>query len=436
MYKPLVKNIIFPVVEYLYRRKTLSNLSELEKTQWLTTAQLKKLQLTKLKQLVKHAYNNIPFYKKRFQEAGILPEDIKELEDIKNLPFLTKQDVRLNLSTMVDNKNLRYSRIVTTGGSTGVPLRLYMDERRRSYDYACMMRFQRWWGQDIGDRQAIIWGWPNEFVIPKIKKILYNRIYLSAFDLSNTKMEHFYYKLLKFKPPLVWGYATAMYTLSKFLNDKQLNTKQLNIKTIITTGDVLYDHVRKFIGSVFNCPVANHYAGRDGGIIASECVCGNMHIHAENVIVESIDSELTITHLENYVMPFVRYKIGDIGTLDEEQCRCGRGLPILKSLQGRANDILIAPSGKRVHSLSIVYIMKDIRNIRQFKVIQESKDKLIIKLVKESESVNVDTEYIEQEIKQLMGFKVHTFFEFMKEIPKERSGKFKWIISHVKANNN
>lgn len=436
MYKPLVKNVIFPITEFLCGRKTVSNLSDLEKSQWLAPAELKEIQLVKLKQLINHAYNNSLFYKRRFDEIGILPSDIKGLGDIERLPFLTKEDVRLNLSAMVDNKNLRHCRIISTGGSTGVPLRLYMDERRRGYDFACMMRFQRWWGHDIGDKQAIIWGWPNEFVLPGVKKILYNRIYLSAFELSHDSMERFYRKLLKFKPSLIWGYATAVYTFSKFLKEKQLNAGALKIKTIIATGDVLYGYVRAFISSVFNCPVANHYAARDGGVIAGECRQGNMHIHAENVIVESVERELVITHLENYAMPFIRYRIGDLGVLGNGLCPCGRGLLLLESLQGRANDVLVAPSGKSVHSLSLVYIMRDIKNIKKFKVIQEEKDKLVIKVVKEPGFADIDTGYIVSKIKNLMGNGVNIFFETVDEIPDEPSRKFKWVISNVKEDNN
>jgi phenylacetate-CoA ligase len=249
-------------------------------------------------------------------------------------------------------------------------------------------------------------------------------------------MEYFYRKLLKFQPELIWGYATAMYTFSKFLKDKQLDTNSLNIKVIITTGDLLYDHVREFINSVFNCPVANHYAARDAGVIAGECPKGNMHIHAENVIVESINSELIITHLENYVMPFIRYRIGDIGILSEELCPCGRGLPLLKSLEGRTNDILLTPSDKSVHSLSMVYIMRDIKNIKQFKVVQEERDRLVIKIVKESNFAEVDAVYIIRKIKELMGKEINIFFEFVNEIPKEPSGKFKWVVSNVRKNNN
>lgn len=432
MYKPLVKSIIFPAIEFLYARDTLRNIRELEKTQWLKCEELKKLQLAKLKKLIGHAYENTPFYKKKFAEWGILPFNIREFDDIKKIPFLTKEDVRLNLSDMITNKYLKNSRLITTSGSTGIPLRLYMDKRRRAYDLACLIRFHKWWGLDIADRQAIIWGWPNEFVVPSIKKILFNRTYLSAFQLSDDNMRLFYRRLLRFKPKTIFGYTFSIYTFVKFLEENNFDARALKIKLVITCADVLFDHIRELISGAFGCPVANHYGARDGGVIADECPSGNMHIHSENVIVETVDSELVITHLENFVMPFIRYKIGDRGIASEEICKCGRGLPILKSLEGRTSDMLVAPSGKKVHSLSIAYIMKDFKGVKQFKIIQDDKNKLLIKLQKENDAAQIDTQSIADRIKQMLGEDIDISFEISNEMLQDNSRKLSYVTSYIK----
>lgn len=432
MYKPLVKSIIFPAIEFLYGRATLHNVRELEKTQWLKSEELKKLQLVKLRKLIDHAYENVPFYKKRFDESGILPSCIREFDDIKKIPFLTKEDVRLNLSNMVANKYLKNSRLITTSGSTGIPLQLYMDGRRRAYDLACMIRFHKWWGLDIGGKQAIIWGWPNEFVVPSIKKILFNRIYLSAFKLSEDNMRLFYRRMLRFKPKTIFGYAFSIYTFVKFLEENNFDARALNIKLVITCTDVLFGHIRELISGAFGCPVVNHYGARDGGVIADECPSGNMHIHSENVIVELVDSEIVITHLENFVMPFIRYKIGDRGTVSEEICKCARGLPIIKSLEGRTSDMLVSPSGKKVHSLLLAYIMKDFKGVRQFKIIQEDKNKLFIKFSRENDATQIDTQSIADRIRQIMGEDLAISFEISNEMLQDNSRKLRYVTSYIK----
>ncbi len=432
MYKPLVKNIIFPTIEFLYGRNTLRNVWELEKTQWLKPEELKKLQLVKLRKLIGHAYENVPFYKRRFDKLGILPSNIRKFDDIKKIPFLTKEDVRLNLSGMIANKYLRNSRLISTSGSTGIPLRLYMDKRRRAYDLACMIRFHKWWGLDIADKQAILCGWPHEFVVPPIKKILFNRIYLSAFELSEDNMRLFYRRLFRFRPKTIFGYAFSIYTFAKFLKENNFDTRPLNIKLVITCADVLFDHIQELISDVFACSVANHYGARDGGNIAHECPYGNMHINSENVLVEPVDSELVITHLENFVMPFIRYKIGDKGALSEETCKCGRGLPILKSLEGRTSDMIVTPSGKKVHSLSLAYIMKNFKGVRQFKIIQEDKNKLLIKLRKENDTTQIDTQSISEKIKKMIGEELDISFEISSEALQDNSRKLRYVTSYIK----
>lgn len=436
MNKFFLQYVLFPAIEFYHQRDSIATIKYLERVQWYNSRQIEELQFIKLHKLLSHAYNEIPHYRERFKEKKVRPDDFKKIDDLKKFPFLTKEDVRLKSQKMSTPASRRLCRKIFTSGSTGIPLTIHLDRRRQCYDFACISRFFKWWGFDIGDKQAIIWGWPNEFIVPAIKKALFSRIFMSAFEMSEDTMFSFYQRLVRFQPKMIFGYATSIYAFAKFLKYKKLDAMKIHAKVIVVTGDVLYDSIRDYLALVFGCPVANHYGSRDGGIISSECPQGSMHVHAEGVLLEEVDSEIVVTNLEHYSMPFIRYRIGDRGKVLNEPCSCKRGLPILQSLKGRVNDVLITPSGKYIHGLSVAYTIKDFSGIRQFKVIQEANDKLLIKIKKEKSFSDGDIKIMRDRLQVVMGNDVEIVFDFVKELPQDDPRKLRYVVSKVTQNNN
>ena len=216
----------------------------------------------------------------------------------------------------------------------------------------------------------------------------------------------------------------------------------LGVKVVFCTSERLYDHQREAISSTFDCPVANGYGGRDAGFIAHECPAGNMHITAEDIIVEIIDEngkiqpqgvagEIVTTHLATADYPFIRYRTGDIGTLGNENCTCGRGLPILKEIQGRSTDFVIAADGTVMHGLALIYILRDQPGVKEFKVIQESVELTRVLIVTEPPFEPKIKDNIIAGFKQRLGGAVEIDVQLMDSIPGEKSGKFRYIISNV-----
>jgi phenylacetate-CoA ligase len=204
----------------------------------------------------------------------------------------------------------------------------------------------------------------------------------------------------------------------------------------------LYDHQREVISAAFSCPVANGYGGRDAGFIAHACPAGGMHITAEDVIVEIIDEqgnvqptgvagEIVVTHLATADFPFIRYRTGDIGTLSDEACPCGRGLPLLKDIQGRSTDFVVASDGTVMHGLSLVYILRDIPGMKAFKVIQESRELTRVLMVTEPPFTENRIADVITGFKQRLGSSVEVQVELAQSIPAEASGKFRYIVSHA-----
>jgi phenylacetate-CoA ligase len=208
------------------------------------------------------------------------------------------------------------------------------------------------------------------------------------------------------------------------------------------TSEKLYDHQREKIEQVFGCPVANGYGGRDAGFIAHECPAGSMHITSEDIIVEIVDKqgnvlpigesgEIVVTHLATRDFPFVRYRTGDVGILSLEACSCGRGLPVLKEIQGRSTDFVIAKNGTVIHGLALIYILRDLPGISSFKVTQETLDFVRVEIVKGSDYLPSNEQSIREVFKERLGVTVAVEFEYCNEIKPEKSGKFRYVISKV-----
>jgi phenylacetate-CoA ligase len=208
------------------------------------------------------------------------------------------------------------------------------------------------------------------------------------------------------------------------------------------TSERLYDEQRQQIEGAFGCPVANGYGGRDAGFIAHQCPEGGMHITAEDIIVEIIGAdgqpvprgtagEIVVTHLATGDFPFIRYRTGDVGVLDTATCRCGRGLPLLKEIQGRSTDFLVAQDGTVMHGLALIYILRDLPQVKAFKIVQESLEHTRVQVVLETALEAALRERIVAGFRARLGAGVAVEVEQVDAIAPEKSGKFRYVVSKV-----
>lgn len=267
---------------------------------------------------------------------------------------------------------------------------------------------------------------------------------LPAFEMSNQKIEDFLNTIRKFRPKMLFGYPSALSHIAKYADKTGIIMSDLDIEVAFVTSERLYDDQRKQISDTFGCRVANGYGGRDAGFIAHECPAGRMHITAEDIVVEIIDphgrslphgesGEIVVTHLASRDFPFIRYRTGDIGILDDEVCACGRGLPLIKEIQGRNTDFIVARDGTVMHGLALIYILRDMPQIKTFKIIQESMDFTRVLLITEDGLSQVDTDRIIVSFQARLGRDVIIAIEQVSEIPTEKSGKFRYVVSKVTA---
>lgn len=422
-------------------------LSIYEATQWEKPAYFTDDHIRRLNYLIDIAYDRTAHYKMRFDNSGVNPEGVNSLSDIESLPFVTKEDIASNGVSMEVSPSPLLSTRKTTGGSTGQAVTIKKNPSALARERAATWRSYRWAGIDIGDKQARFWGVPfhaRDRLIYKIADAVSNRIRLSAFELNEKLLESYYHTVERFKPAYLYGYVSMIETFRDYLTEKKLQLPD-SLRCIITTSEVLTPETRSRMESAFDVPVFNEYGCGEVGSIAHECEHGSMHIMAENLIVE-IDTtasqdpasgEIVVTDLHNTAMPLIRYRLGDYATLSPEPCKCGRGLPVIEKIHGRAYDMIVDPDGNKYHPEVIMYIFEDIKArhdyIRQFQVIQRSRDTLEVTLVLSS-SARTKTE---NEITRLVRTHIHSgynvLYNYKDAIPREPSGKLRLIKNEMTA---
>lgn len=378
-------------------------------------------------------------------DLAIEPEQFESLSALSKLPLLNKAAISANIESLksVNAQSLTRS---NTGGSSGEPLIFYLGKERVSHDVAAKWRATRWWNVDIGDPEIVIWGSPIELGtqdnIRAIRDSLFRSKLLPAFEMSDQKLQIFLDEIRLFRPKMLFGYPSALSFIARYAEKTGTVMNNLGLKVAFVTSERLYDEQRQQISKTFNCPVANGYGGRDAGFIAHECPAGGMHITAEDIIVEILDNqgtplpcgesgEIVITHLASHDFPFIRYRTGDIGKLGNQLCSCGRGLPLLKEIQGRSTDFVVAQDGTVMHGLALIYILRKIPGINAFKIIQESLDLTRILIVSKSTLDLTTKKLITHEFQTRLGSDLTINIEEVSEIPLEKSGKFRYVISKV-----
>jgi len=445
IYTKIISRLIFPIHEKLKGHTSVLVRKKLEQSQWENIEQLRGLQLERLQTLLQSAYMHVPYYCGVMDERGINPDAMSSLKDLERFPFLNKELIRANTDQLKADNATGLSRF-NTGGSTGEPLIFFIGKERVSHDVAAKWRATRWWGVDIGDPEIVVWGSPVELGtqdrVREIRDRLLRTQLIPAFEMSEENLDRFVSEICNNRPKMLFGYPSSLSHIGRHARNKGIAMDNLGIKVAFVTSEQLYADQRKDIEEIFGCPVANGYGGRDAGFIAHQCPDGGMHITAEDIIVEIIDpagnvlpvgeaGEIVVTHLATKDFPFIRYRTGDIGVLDDATCKCGRGLPLLKEIQGRTTDFIVAQDGTVMHGLALIYVIRDLPGVRTFKIIQESLDHTYIQLVVGDDFDHGHLKTITEGIRQRLGGTVKVDIELMDLIPAEASGKYRYVVSRV-----
>lgn len=442
----LSKNLFHPLWDLKDHSIRLKTLRELEKTQWMNSAELKRIQFKRAQEIIRYAYENCEYYKTSLDARGIRPEDIREEAGILKIPILTKKDIRENTDRLISRKYRKEGLVsAKTGGSTGKSLTLFFDKRCQEMRNAAAIRSDRWAGWEMGMKKAALWGNPpvTDTLKKRIRNGLIDRvIYLDTMNLNKKSMMEFISIYRRYRPGTIFGHSHSIYVFAKFLQENMIT--ELSPEGIVSTSMMLMSNERKLIEDVFHCKVTNRYGCEEVGLIACECEeHKGMHLNIDHLYVEFIkedgtpakpgeEGSIVVTDLINHGMPLIRYRIEDVGIPTNKKCSCGRGLPVMSSVAGRVADFLVKKDGSLVAGVSLVErTLTAIKGIEQMQIVQDSLDEIKINIVKSAEySTSTENELI-GELTSVFGPAIRIELRFTDNIPQERSGKYRFSICNI-----
>lgn len=435
-----VRHVLFPLHERLKRKPTFRRLHELERSQWLSPQRLAEYQFGRLRDLVAFAYAHTPYYRALLDECGVPPQRLQSPHDFRDLPFLTRELVQTRFADLRARAVLPRVHARSSGGSTGSPVTVLVDMNRMAMAEAGRLRAHRWFRVEPGAREIVLWGSPIELTrqdrMRQIRDWALNSRLLSAFDLGESALARHVDALYAFRPQKIYGYASALYLLAGYLERRDMPPPP-GLRAAFATAEPLFDFQRKTIEAALDCPVATEYGCRDGGLVALECPEGGLHILAEGMLVEILDpdaegrGEIVLTNLDSHAFPIVRYRTGDIGSLDPTPCPCGRGLPKLRGVEGRRTDFLVTPGGRVLHALSAIYILREIPAVREFRIVQEAIDRLVVHVVPRQPIGPADEAALRAQFAAVFGREMRVDLVREASLPRTASGKFRHVESRV-----
>jgi phenylacetate-CoA ligase len=444
-YTRLCSSVLFPLHERLKGHHSVQVLRRLEQSQWWSPEQIEAARVERLRGFLQQIGRTVPYYRDLFARVGFEPSALRSVSDLQALPLLTKPLIREHVEALKADGAGPLTRY-NTGGSSGEPLIFYMDRSRKSHDVGAKWRATRWWGVDIGDPELVVWGSPVELgAQDRVRRwrdaVMRSRL-LPAFEMSTANLTRFVAEIRRTRPAMIFGYPSSLALIAAHARRTGVRLDDVGIRVAFVTSERLYDEQRARISQVFGCPVANGYGARDAGFIAHECPEGSMHISAEDLIVETVrpdgrpspegqPGEIVVTHLATPGFPFVRYRTGDVGVLSTKRCACGRGLPVLAEVQGRTTDFVIARDGTVMHGLALIYTVRDLPGVERFKILQESLDRTEVHVVTTPAFGLEQESRIVRDFKARLGDPVDVIVRRVAEIPQEKSGKYRYVVSKV-----
>jgi phenylacetate-CoA ligase len=419
-------------------------LAELNESQWWELDKLKEYQNQKVRELMTHVYENVPYYNRVMKERNLTPKDFETADDLVKMPILTKEIVRREGNNMVaKNINLHKNAVhCHTSGTTGAGLKFWVSLYAINFFWAAAWRHRMRFGVHFLQSHA---NFGVNLVVPPYQTTPpfwrenrpLNQTYCSIYHL-NDKFLDYYVEMLEQRQFVYFaGYPSALYSIADYLrrNNHQLICPP---RVIFTGAEGLLAIQRQRFHDWFNAPSAPSYGLSEGSASCFTCPNGHYHIDMEFGIFESQhihDTEngyvglIIGTGLHNFAQPFIRYSTNDLGTFSLKKCSCGLNSPILTYIDGRVESYIITPDGRQIGKLDSVF--KDILTVHEVQLVQKTKNNIIVKIVP-CTGYNNQTEYeIINGLKTYLGNEISFSIEKVTNIPKTKSGKLRFIISEI-----
>lgn len=439
----------FNRTHWMITRDVEHHYETLSRSQWLSPSDMRELQDEKLRRLVRHAYRNVPYYRARMQERGLGPEDIRSQEDLYKLPFLTKADIRKHLYFDIMSENHDKAEVlrIATSGSTGEPFVCFVDRTQLEVRWAATLRAQEWTGYRFGDRAVRLWHQtlgmtPSQVRKEKLDAWMSNRTFVPVFSMTEKNLAKMVALIEEARPVLIDGYAEALDLLASFMRTR--GALSAAPKGVMSSAQTLPAASRATIESAFGCRVFDKYGSREFSGIAYECEAHDgHHVVSESFIVEVLKDgrparpgeigEVVITDLNNYCMPFLRYRIGDLAVaMDSAPCACGRGAPRIGAVEGRVQSIILGTDGQYLPGTFFAHYLKELDYaIRRFQVVQTERGRITFRVVKGGRYSEDILQEVLATFREHLGKDMIIDVEHVADVEMVRTGKIMGSVSRL-----
>ena len=413
-----------------------------ERSSW-SRDQLFEYRDKRLREFIMYASNNVPYYRKKFREWGIDPRSIRSVEDLRNIPILTKDEVKKNFTEFI-SETVPKSKLVWihTSGTTGGGFKFYTTKDSIWQQWAIWWRYRRW-------HRIPLNGWYGNFgtryVVPITQKkppfwrydIPGKRVYFSAYHMNKENLYYYIKEINKRKLLWLHGYPSLISLLASFILESNLHLGY-NVKWVTTGAENLMEHQAEVIRRAFGVKPIQHYGLTEAVANISECVEGFLHVDEDFSAVEFVPLgsgtyKLIGTNFTNFAMPFLRYDTGDIVRIDENidrDCNCGFRGRIVNSIDGRKEDYVILRDGRKIGKMD--HIFKDLVNIREAQIYQDKPGEIYVRVVKGDKYNLEDEKALLRELKKTVGEDTKIIVEYIDSLARTPSGKLRFIVSDIK----
>ena len=417
-------------------------LAELEESDRWDAGRIAAHQDTQIAELVKHAYDAVPFYRRRFDECRVVPSDVRSRADLLRLPLLTKEHVRAHAGELVA-RGARDLIERHTSGTTGTALRFYSSRESVAFQWAVWWRHRRRFGLDRSHWHVNFTG--KLVVPPEQERPPYWR-WNRPLRQALVNMQH----VTPAKVPAIvgflgsgrfvyWsGYPSIVHALA--VAAREAGPELAMPPRVVTTGaEKLHAFQRRDIAAFTGATLTDQYGLSEGCGNASQCERLAYHEDFEFGVLECIDPEplengrvrgrIVCTGFACPEFPFIRYDTGDVGVWEPDgfRCECGRESRVLVEIEGRHEDYVVTPEGRRI--MRFDYVFKDALNVKEAQVVQARPGALVVRVVRRPGYAEVDERALAQAIARWISPRLELDFDYVDEIEREPNGKFRAVKS-------
>jgi len=461
-FREIIKGLPYPLIQGIkyaygmvpprirYGRVFWDTYNFLQESQWWSREKLEEYQMQQLEKLLKHAYEKVPYYKRIFDERNLKPKDIQDFDDLRKLPYLTKEIIQDNLEALVarnyPKSKLQYS---TTGGSTGIPMGFYHERGVSSQkEWAFMVTQWNRVGYEIGDKRVVLRG-NIVHLANKGNFWEYNpvdrQLILSSYHMTDENLPRYIEKIREYAPKFIHAYPSVITILARFMKENSITAFE-SVIAILCGSENIYEPQRRLLEDGFKCRVYSWYGHTEQAVLAGECEKSRYyHIFPEYGIVELIGKdgkpvtqesemgEIIATGLNNFAFPFIRYRTADLGVHTSQKCTCGRNYPLLKKVEGRLQDLVVTKDERLISLTSLIFAQhfEAFSRIKEMQLVQERAGKLLVKIVNASQYSDSDEQEILSKMQRAVSRRLDISFAYVDHIPRTKSGKYGFLIQKL-----